>query len=481
MTQDNPSDPSPGLRPRERFRPTRIEEALRGPFLLAFGSALFWLLVASVLTVVTSLGLGSLSGGLFRDHEFLTHGRVVAVQHNLFIYGWGCNAFFALNLWLLAQLGRFELRSAWLAHLGGAAWNLALAYGVCRLFAGELNGYALLEMPREVGPVLAGAFLLIALWPIVAYARRPTGNAFVSQWLVVGASFVFPLVFLLTQLLVLWQPASGVVQALAHGWFIANLRWLWLGASALAAVYYFLPKLLERMIAGYTLTPVAFWSLFLFAGWTGPAALIGSPVPLWLQSTGIVAAALMLIPVVIIAINLLGTLSSAGGWARAWNDTTLRFLGVGIVVFTAYGLLAGITAFRGPSALLRFTSFDKGLEHLLTYGFVTMVIFGAAYFILPRLTGTLWPSAKLVHVHFWSVVLGLLGSSAVWLVGGWQTGRQLADVAIAYPVILRGESTGFLVLTLSSLLLLIGHLAFALNVLGMISKSLVLARPGRHG
>lgn len=470
MTQDNRSGRPQGRPPEGDGRVSRGEASLRGPFLLFFVSAVVWLLAASVLGVIAALDLGSMVGVL-RDCAWFTPGRIATAQQDLFIYGWGFNAFFALNLWLLAQLGRFEFRNGWLAQLGGVAWNLALTYGIARVFAGDMTGYRLLDFPREVGPVLAVAFLLAGFWPIVAFARRPTGHTFASQWFVVGASFAFPLIYLLAQLLVLWQPASGVVQALAHSWFIANLLQLWFGASALAAIYYFLPKVLERTLTGYYLAPVAFWTFFLFAGWTGPAALVGSPVPLWLQSTGVVAAAMMLIPVIIVAINVHGTLSSQGGWARAWNDTTLRFVSFGAVAFTLAGVLGGVFAFRSLSAVVRFTSFATGLEQLLVYGCASMVVFGASYFILPRLTGALWPSAKLVHVHFWATALGFIAAVVAWLVGGWQNGQLLANPAIAYADILRAGSSWCLVLKISAVLLLVGHVAFALNAFGMILKA----------
>ncbi len=470
MTQDNRSGRPQGRPPEGDGRVSRGEASLRGPFLLFFVSAVVWLLAASVLGVVAALDLGSMVGVL-RDCAWFTPGRIATAQQDLFIYGWGFNAFFALNLWLLAQLGRFEFRNGWLAQLGGVAWNLALTYGIARVFAGDMTGYRLLDFPREVGPVLAVAFLLAGFWPIVAFARRPTGHTFASQWFVVGASFAFPLIYLLAQLLVLWQPASGVVQALAHSWFIANLLQLWFGASALAAIYYFLPKVLERTLTGYYLAPVAFWTFFLFAGWTGPAALVGSPVPLWLQSTGVVAAAMMLIPVIIVAINVHGTLSSQGGWARAWNDTTLRFVSFGAVAFTLAGVLGGVFAFRSMSAVVRFTSFATGLEQLLVYGCASMVVFGASYFILPRLTGALWPSAKLVHVHFWATALGFLAAVVAWLVGGWQNGQLLANPAVAYADILRAGASWCLVLKISAVLLLVGHVAFALNAFGMILKA----------
>ena len=480
MTQENRSGRPQGRPPEGDSRLTRTEVQLRGPFLLFFVSAVIWLLAASVLGLISALQQGSIAGGLFRDCEVLTFGHVASAQRNLFVYGWGFNAFFALNLWLLSQLGRFELRNGWLATLGGAVWNLALTYGVIQIFAGNQNGFGLLEFPREVGPVLAVAFLLAGFWPIVAFARRPTGHTFASQWFVVGASFAFPLTYLLAQLLVLWQPASGVVQAIAHSWFVSNLLLLWFGASALAAVYYFLPKVLGRTISAYYLAPVGFWTFFLFASWTGPAALIGAPVPLWLQSTGVVAAAMLVIPVIITALNFHGTLSTEGGWSRAWNDTTLRFVSFGAVAFTLFGALNAVFAFRGYNAVVRFTSFAAGQEQLLTYAFATMVIFGAAYFVLPRLTGSLWPSAKLVHVHFWATALGAVASIVALLVGGWESGKQLADASVSFQQVAKAGSSWNFALIVSAVLLLVGHVAFALNAFGMILKSSAPASAGRH-
>jgi cytochrome c oxidase cbb3-type subunit 1 len=237
---------------------------------------------------------------------------------------------------------------------------------------------------------------------------------------------------------------------------------------------------LGRTISGYYLAPVAFWSFFLFAGWTGPAALIGGPVPLWLQSVGVVAGAMLIVPVIITAINFHGTLSAEGGWSRAWNDTTLRFVSFGAVAFTLFGVLNAVFGFRGYNAVVRFTSFAAGQEQLLTYAFATMVLFGAAYFVLPRLTGALWPSAKLVHAHFWATALGVVASLVALLVGGFESGKQLADASVSFQQAAKAGSAWNHVLTVSAVLLLVGHLAFALNAFGMILKSSAPASEGRH-
>jgi len=449
---------------RPSFNLSRVDASVAQPVRLFFASAFLWLILASVLSVITAIQLKDVSflGGC----SLTTYGRLKALEGNLFAYGWVTNALFGLNLWLMSSLTRFEFKNAWLANVGGVIWNLTLTYGAIQIILGNMNGLSLLEMPKEVAVASFVGFLLAALWPAVAFSRRPTGHVYVSQWYILGSTFVFPIIFALTQLLVLWCPAQGVLQALVHSWFHQNFHLLWFASSAIAAVYYFIPKESGRTVSAYYLSTVGFWTFFLFASWTSPATLLGSPLPLWVQSTGVVAAILMLIPLVILAINFLGTLSWNRGISQSWNNTTLRFVLVAIFALILWGALFATFSTRGLNAVIRFTSFNTGLEHLLTYSFVSFVIFGAAYFILPKVTGISWLSSKLVHLHFWSCAIGTVSLLIITLLGGWQQGSGLrADwPSVIFP----------------SVLLLIGHIAFGINAFGMLTAKLSSGHESTH-
>ena len=427
------------------------------PVRLFFASALGWLMISSVLGLIVSLKLQTPT--FMAGCEWFTYGRLEVLQRNAFTYGWIANAIFGVNLWIMSALARFEFKDSWLAVGGWLGWNLALTLGLGAIFLGHLNGYVLLEMPKEVAPALFISFLFAALWPSVAFIRRPTGHVFVSQWYIIGASFVFPVAFGITQLLVLWYPTSGVLQALIHSWFIQNIQLLWIGASAISATYYFISKESGRTISAYYLATVGFWTYFLFAGWTAPASLLGGPIPVWIQSVGVTTALMMLVPVIILGINFFGTLSYSRGFAYAWNNTTLRFVLVGMVSFVVSSALNIVFSTRSLNAVVRFTDFTVGQQQLVNYGFVSMVFFGAAYYILPRVTGSFWPSAKLVHLHFWSCVIGGLGLALHLLICGYPTVNSGVMSYYYIPVI-------FFVL-----LQLVGHLAFAINSCVMLFAS----------
>ncbi|MFM9000102.1 MAG: cbb3-type cytochrome c oxidase subunit I [Opitutia bacterium] len=422
---------------------SRVDAPLRGSFLLLFGSAALWLTLGSAFSLLAALklmpaGLGSC--------EWFAHGRLEAAARNAVVYGWAGNALFALNLWLLAQLGRFEIRNGWMALIGGVFWNLTLGWCTVSVIVNGPGAYALLDFPAGAGAALAASFALVGLWPVVAYAKRPTGHNFAAQWFVVGASVAFLLAFLLAQATLVWAPASGVVQAVVHSWYVRTVSLLWLGGSALGFGYYFVSKVLGRPLHAYYLASVAFWTYFLFAGWTAPASLIGSPVPLWIQSAGVVGSVMMLVPALLVALNLVGALSQDGGWSRAWNSTSLRFISIGVVAILASLVLAAWASDRSVSAGLRFTSFADGQNALLLYAGVSMCVFGAAYAALPRVAGGRWPSAGAIHVHFWASFLGAVGTlvAAFAQVGG------------------RSSDMGFLGVC-SATLLVLGHLAFTGN------------------
>ena len=55
---------------------------------------------------------------------------------------------------------------------------------------------------------------------------------------------------------------------------------------------------------------------------------------------------------------------------------------------------------------------------MLIYGYFTMTMFGAIYFLLPRLTGCEWLSPKMIRFHFWFSVYGGASVGILLLLGG---------------------------------------------------------------
>lgn len=460
------ADRAPSLAEDNLGRVAQIDRSLRVPVTLYTVFSVLWLVVGSLLALIAALKLHIPD---FLNVEVLTYGRVRALQLNTLGYGWAANAIFAVTLWMMHRLGRVELRQVWVAVLGGLGWNAALTYGVLAVAAGRTTGVEWLEMPKEVAPVLAVSFLLISLWSVVAFSRRQTPHVFVSQWYVLAATFWLPVLYLVAQITILWFPARGTVQAIAGGWYVHGMTGLFLVPAGIAALYYFIPKILGRPIHSYYLAVVGFWTFALFNGWAGLEQLIGGPVPVWLQSTSIVASVMMLIPVLVTAINFHGTVSAARAWGQTSSDPTLRFAVFGAVNFTLASLIGSMMSLRSVSTATRFTDFVVAHEHHVLHAFLAMTLFGALYYILPRLTRRDWPSASLISAHFWLCVLGTIGYVVALSIHGIQQGAQWNATVMSPAEIAAAGLTWNVAGSISTALMTVGHLVFCGHVLWLLA------------
>jgi cbb3-type cytochrome oxidase subunit 1 len=76
------------------------------------------------------------------------------------------------------------------------------------------------------------------------------------------------------------------------------------------------------------------------------------------------------------------------------------------IFYLAVASLMGIAMLIYPdtSGVLRFPH-----SHLMLIGWVTMMIYGVGYHILPRFAGKLLKNQKIGELHFWLANIGLLG------------------------------------------------------------------------
>jgi cytochrome c oxidase cbb3-type subunit 1 len=97
-------------------------------------------------------------------------------------------------------------------------------------------------------------------------------------------------------------------------------------------------------------------------------------------------------------------------FVRNFIRSSLIWLGVGVLI----GLSM---AFFPARALV----YRPAHVHANLLGFVSMMIFGVAYHVMPRFTGNPLHSRPLARVHLWTANLGL-----ALLVGGWITRVRFA-------------------------------------------------------
>jgi cytochrome c oxidase cbb3-type subunit 1 len=438
------------------------------PAFVLLGCAVVWLIVASLAGLLSSVKLHW--PDLLTDTAWLSFGRLRTIHLNGVAYGWAPLGLLGLAIWMMPRLLQTKLLGGRLVVFGALLWNAALIAGLGAIAAGMSAGLEWLEIPWQIGVLFAVGGMLVGMPMALMLTRRKAKHLYVSVWYMGAALFWFPTLYIVAKI-----PGVhfGVEQATMNWWFGHNVLGLFYTPLSIAAVYYFLPKVIGRPIRSYNLSLLGFWTLAFFYGQVGAHHLIGGPIPEWLITLSIVQSVMMVIPVLAFSVNQHLTLK--GHFKALRHSHTLRFIVFGAMMYTVASLQGTFEALRSFNAVTHFTHFTVAHAHLGMYGFVSMVIFGGVYFAMPRILDTAWPRPGLISLHFWLVVAGFAIYMVTLSIGGILQGLVLLNpakpfidsVTVTMPW-LQGRSVGGALMTL-------GHLVFALHVLLITLRSGVLA------
>ncbi|HNQ04372.1 MAG TPA: cbb3-type cytochrome c oxidase subunit I [Thiobacillaceae bacterium] len=458
---DAPHAPDPG----EVAQRIAADRSTAVPVFMFIALACLWLLLGSLAGLTASLKLHMPD---WLVHEaWQTFGRMRTLHLTAIFYGWITNASLAIILWLLPRLLRTTLAGTWWVLLGGVLINMAVASALFAIASGWTDGMEYLEMPWQIGIFLVAGLACIIGPVLYTLANRQVESLYVTIWYHVAALLWITLLFIVAKL-----PGVhfGVQQATTNWWYGHNVLGLWFTPVGVGAIYYFLPKIIARPIRSYNLSILGFWTLAFFYAQVGGHHLVGGPIPGWLVTLSIVQSMMMIIPVAAFAINMSGTLWGRMHLAR-WSPT-LRFMLFGGLMYVLASLQGSFEALRAINQVTHFTHFTVAHAHLGAYGFVTMVLFGAIYFMLPRILQWEWPYPRLISLQFWLAAGGILIYFISLTLGGWRQGQAMLDasrpfmesVTLTVPY-LQWRSVGG-ALMLSSHLIFVGHVLAMLLRLG---------------
>lgn len=434
-----------------------IDASCRGPVLAFAGSAVAWLLVGSLLALIASVKLHSpyfLTGS-----PELTFGRMRMAHLQAVGIGWASLASVAAAVWQMCRLSRAELVYPRLLYFACALWNIGVFLAVFGVIFGDATSVEWLDAPPYAPPFFIAALGIVSAWVVAVFRQRREPHVYVTQWYILGAVFWFPWIYTIAVFMIFWSPATGVVQPIVNWWFGHNVLGLWFTPIAVGTAYYLIPKIIGRPIHSYYLSIIGFWSLALFYSWAGMHHLIGGPIPGWLASASTVGSMMMIIPVLAVAINHHMTLQ--GNFHRLRYSPALRFTVFGAIAYTAVSIQGSFEALKDFSEVAHFTHYTVAHAHLGAYGFVTMIMFGLFYYMVPRLTGREWASPMLIRVHFWCAAVGITVYFAALSIGGWWQGRMMNNPDIPFGKIVAYLLPYLFTRSLAGILLTTGHLAFA--------------------
>lgn len=437
------------------------DASCRVPLFVLFNSGAVWLVIASVFALIASVKFHA--PNLLADCPWLTYGRIYPASVNALLYGFCLQAGLGIAIWMLARLGRTILIQPWLIAAGAKFWNLGVTVGVIAILAGANTGFENLEMPYYAALVMFLGYVIMSVWAVFTYHARSQRESFPSQWFLLAALFWFPWIYATANLLLLVFPVRGMTAAVIAWWYSGNLQFVWLWLVGLATIFYFVPKLTNRPLYSRYFALFTFWSLMLFGSWCGIPGT--APVPAWIPTLSSAITVLTVLTVMTFLLNLHQTLG--GRYALLRENVTLRFIGFGIGAFLVSALMNILSALPEVNRVTQLTWFTRAAFQLNTYGFFAMTLFGAIYYISPRVTGLDWPLPKLVRVHFWCAAAGTVLLVIPLAVGGIVEGLKLNDPALPFPDIVKAALHFLRVSTIGDLLIALGNALFAANLIAM--------------
>jgi cytochrome c oxidase cbb3-type subunit 1 len=445
-----------------------IDKSICLPSIYFIASSVVWLLLASISAVV--LGIKLLEPSFLNAFEALTYGRLQGVMKSSLLMGWIGNAIFAIALWIMARLSAKAIAHGGILIISGVIWNAALTIGILGICIGDMTAFSWFELPTYASGLFMLSYTLIAVWALVVFRERKEPFSFVSQWFILGALLWFPWIYMIAQFFMNYFPARGVMQSIVHAWSVNNVFYLFVAPIGLAAIYYLIPKLLNVAIRSYHLTALAFWSYALFSSWSAFTQLIGSPIPVWLITTSIVASIALIVPISIFFINILGTISIGKRFTQIVQSPVLKFVTFGAIAFLLNLLVKLLLSIREIDSIAHFTFMHEGLSWHLLYAFFSMIAFGIFYYLLPILLNRNWASNFGQNIHFTLSVFGISLLLLSMYLGGWIQGQHYALLEMSFLDIAINMRLWFQLQCLAFSILFLAHFVFLVNVVSLLIR-----------
>jgi cytochrome c oxidase cbb3-type subunit I len=440
----------------------QIDTSCRVPLLVLFGGAALWLVVGSVLALLASLTFHM--PDKFGDCPWGTYGHLQPAADDALLYGFCIPAGLGVALWIFARLGQVPLRGIMVPIAAAHLWHLGVLVGLVGIFVGDSTGFQWLEFPRGGSALLFFAYLLLGLWGMMSFSGRRDSGTFPSHWFLLAALFWFPWIYSTANILLVGWPVRGVVQAVIAWWFGNNLVFLWTSLVGIGAAFYFLPKFSGRPLQTYFYALFSFWTLLIFGSMRGVP--VGAPVPAWLPALSSLNSLMLIVPV--IAIAVIGWKTVIGGAGQECKGGSFCMIKFGFVAFILSVLLLIAAACPQISRVTEFTWFGAAQTQLQLYGFFTITMFGAIYYILPRAVGIEFRFPKLIRIQHWCAMLGIIIFVISLAVGGVEQGIKLQNANVAFADSTKAVLPFLRASTMGLLFMLLANLLFALNIFTMI-------------
>ncbi len=384
---------------------------------------ILWSLIWGAVTVVLGIFISfQLVMPELNFGPYLTYGRLRPIHTNAGIFGWGVGSFFAALYYIVQRLSRTRVWSDGLAKFQLWFFNATILAAAVTLLLGYTTSKEYHEMEWPIDLMVVILWVVFSVNIIMTVWKRREETMYISIWYTLAALVGVAVLYTVNSaaipasLFKSYSAYAGTNDANVQWWYAHNAVAMVLTAPPLAVFYYFLPKVANTPIYSHRLSIVAFWSLIFMYLWTGAHHLLWTPVPDWVETLAMAFSIMLIAPSWGVVFNGYFTLN--GQWHQLRDNYLIKFF-IGAITFYGLQTLQGpLQAVRTFSAFIHYSNWVPGHIHMGTMGWVSLVMFGAIYFMYEKMYNRKIYSVKLANTHFWLVVVGqLVFSISLWIAG----------------------------------------------------------------
>jgi cytochrome c oxidase cbb3-type subunit I/II len=362
---------------------------------------------------------------------WLTFGRIRPAHVNGVLFGFVSSGLLGSMLYITPRLCAHQLRFPNLAKIAAYLWNAALLGGIIWILLGGSQGREYAELPWVIDIAVMAVLIMLAVVVFGTIKVRREKKLYVTLWYYMGTMIWFPIVYFIGN--VMWNPGTGAlngtVDAIFNWYYGHNVLGLWFTTLGIPAWYYFVPKLINRPLYSHLLSLIAFFSIAFFYTGVGSHHLLQSPIPEWIKTIAVIMSILMMVPVLAFFTNI--GLTMRGSWQKLVSNTPLQFMFAGFVMYFLGSAQGSLQALRSTNAFTHFSQWPVGHAHLNLLGGFGFLAIGAAYLLVPRLTGYRIYSRNLMRLSWWMAFIGFLSFfAAMTVVGLEQNGNWWSHINV---------------------------------------------------
>jgi len=394
--------------------------------------------------------------------EYLSAPRMRMWHTTSILYGWLLPAGMGILLYIMPRILHTKLYSELLGVITGVLYFASVIGGLIGILLGNVKNIEYGEIGSPYDYMLIVSWLLFGINIIGTIVKRKVKYLYVSVWYALGAVIWTTFVMLTGHIFT--QMVNGVNQANLNWFFVHNIVGLIFTPLGVSAAYYLIPKQLNTPIYSHKLSMIGFWVISFVYVWTGAHHMMAGPSPDWLETVASVFSFSLLIPVIAVITNFLGTFATAPKENR-FAGPIPKFLMGGTIYYLLTCIQGPMQAIPSFNLIISKNDWVIGHAHMALFGGFSFFAIAGVYYIVPKLVNRPLFDPKLADQSFWIMLIASVPFFTSLFISGVIQGNMWMDPENTFVQTLMATKSWHIIRALSGAFIIYAYFLFVHNVI----------------